>query len=260
MSTRSLILSCVLWPFLGGCPSHQAAPDSAQKSKKTDTFAMIKVKDGVSLVYSFFDSRAELRHVDQIKQVENTARADVMVTDEKRKLPGDLVFVADLRKKKKDRTFRVWVENKSSWFDRMMPQKSMLDGAQQVAVSKEAKRAKKKKKRRPRRVRRPRKPKPDPARAAQPKAPARQVNVILFSTQWCPACKKARAYFTQRRIPFREMDVQKDPQAAQLYMRVVKSARLKPGLVPVIVVNGRVFGGFSPPHIEAALKAGPPRR
>ena len=259
MCNRPIIILGVLGCFVSACPSQPQAPDATQKTKKTDTFAMIKVKVGGSLVYSFFDSRAELRHVDKIKQVENTALADVMVLDEKRKLPGDLVFVADLRKKRKDNTFRVWVENRSSWFDRMMPQKSMLDGAQRVAVSKEAKKAKKKK-RRPRKVRRPRKPKPVPGKTATAKTQARQVNVILFSTQWCPACKKARAYFTQRRIPFREMDVQKDPQAAQLYMRVVKSAQLKPGLVPVIVVNGRVFGGFSPPHIEAALKAGPPRR
>lgn len=264
MPIKSTNLVCALCLVLTGCPSRSATPDAARRAPKTDSFSMITVKKGTALVYSFFDSRAQLRHVDRMGQVETTARADVMVTDEKRKLPGDLVFVADLRKKRKDDTFRVWVENRSSWFDRMMPQKSMLDAPPQVAVAKKTR----KKKRRPRRVRRPRPAKtgpmaagPGPARA-QPKAGAArgQPNVILFSTQWCPACRKARAYFTQKRIPFREMDVQKDPRAAQLYMEVVKRFKLKAGLVPVIIVNGRVFGGFSPQHIEAALAAGPPKR
>ncbi len=256
MSLTRISLCCALCLLAAGCPPGGRAPDAARKAHKTDTFSMITVTAGARLVYSFFDSRAELRHVDKIKQVESTARSNVMVTDEKRKLPGDLVFVADLRKKKKDSSFRVWVENRSSWFDRTMPKKSMLDAPAVVAVAKKRKK-RKKKKRRPRRVRQPaRAPGPGPATKA---GPARgQPNVILFSTQWCPACKKARAYFTQKRVPFREMDVQKDPRAAQLYMEVVKRFKLKAGLVPVIIVNGRVFGGFSPQHIEAALKAGPP--
>ena len=254
-----VVVLCLLW---SGCPSPTSTPDAARRVQKTDSFSMIKVRSGMALVYSYFDSRAELRHVDRMGQVEKTAQADVMVTDEKRKLPGDLVFVADLRKKRKDDTFRVWVESRSSWFDRMMPQKSMLDAPTRVAVARKAKK-KKKTKRWKRRVRRPPPSRPGQGPAPGPgkAAPARgQPNVILFSTQWCPACKKARAYFTQKRIPFREMDVQKDPRAAQLYMEVVKRFKLKAGLVPVIIVNGRVFGGFSPQHIEAALAAGPPKK
>ena len=261
MSIKSLNLVCVLFLLLAGCPSRQEAPDATRRAKKSDSFSMISVKDGVALIYSFFDSRAQLRHVDQVSQVESTARADVMVTDEKRRLPGDLVFVADLRKKRKDNTFRVWVESRSSWFDRMMPQKSMLDAPPQIETKKAKKvRKTRKKKLRPRRVIRPHLP-ARPVQSHAKAGPARgQPNVILFSTAWCPACRKARAYFTQKRIPFREMDVQKDPRAAQLYMQVVKKFKLKAGLVPVIIVNGQVFGGFSPPHIEAALAARPPRR
>jgi len=264
MPIKSTNLVCALCLVLTGCPSRSTTPDAARRVQKTDSFSMIKVMADTALVYSFFDSRAQLRHVDLISQVESTARADVMVTDERRKLQGDLVFVADLRKKRKDDTFRVWVESRSSWFDRMMPQKSMLDAPPQVV----ARKTKKKRKRRPRSVRRPRPASPGPVAARA--GPARgqpgagqakgQPNVILFSTQWCPACRKARAYFTQKRIPFREMDVQKDPRAAQLYMEVVKRFKLKAGLVPVIIVNGRVFGGFSPQHIEAALAAGPPKK
>lgn len=244
--------------LLGACPGRSTPPDAGSRASKPDSFALVAVKAGVGLMFTFFDSRAQMRTVGELSQVEATARAEVMVTNPKTRLPGDLIYVTDLRKKRKDNTFRVWVEQKSSWLDRVMPKKSVLE--QPVAVAR-AKPAKRKRKRRPRRVRKPRRVATAPAQGPTPRAQAKQAapQVILFSTAWCPACKKARQYFQARRIPFRELDVQKDPKAAQLYVAVQKRYGLKPGLVPVIVVNGRVFGGFSPQHIEAALKAGPPK-
>ena len=79
--------------------------------------------------------------------------------------------------------------------------------------------------------------------------------MILFSTAWCPSCKTARAFFQQRGIPFQELDVERNQQAQQLYLQVSRQARLRPGVVPVIIVGDRVFQGFSRPQIEAALAA-----
>jgi glutaredoxin len=40
-------------------------------------------------------------------------------------------------------------------------------------------------------------------------------DVILYCTPWCPACRKARAYFNEHDIEFVEVDVTRDRNAAQ---------------------------------------------
>ena len=40
-------------------------------------------------------------------------------------------------------------------------------------------------------------------------------DVILYCTPWCPACRKARAYFNEHEIEFVEVDVTRDRNAAQ---------------------------------------------
>ena len=40
-------------------------------------------------------------------------------------------------------------------------------------------------------------------------------DVIIYCTPWCPACRKARAYFNEHNIEFVEIDVTRDRNAAQ---------------------------------------------
>ena len=82
--------------------------------------------------------------------------------------------------------------------------------------------------------------------------------MILFSTAWCPSCKAARAFLQSRGVRFVELDVEKSQQAAQQYSAVVQRFGLKRGAVPVIVVNGKAFQGFSRPQIESALAQAKP--
>jgi len=42
-----------------------------------------------------------------------------------------------------------------------------------------------------------------------------EADVILYCTPWCPACRKARAYFNELGIDFVEIDVTRDRNAAQ---------------------------------------------
>jgi glutaredoxin len=214
----------------------------------------LALKAGSGLLFSFFDNRAEMRTVDSMEQVVDTARAQVMVTVPGRQLPGDLVYIADLDKHK------TWVEPRGIWLDRVMPKTSVSDKAKLLAQRAQSRA---RKRRRPRRRRRRRRRPKAIAQAPTPQAtgaptPARKAapRVILFSTSWCPSCKTARAFFQQRGIPFQELDVEKNQQAQQLYINVAKQAGLRPGVVPVIIVGSRVFQGFSQPQIEAALRAG----
>jgi glutaredoxin len=76
--------------------------------------------------------------------------------------------------------------------------------------------------------------------------------VELYSKSWCPACRKARAYFQQRGIPFKEYDVEKDPAAAE------RRKRIDPGSgVPLAVINGQKILGYSASAYRTALASNP---
>lgn len=87
-------------------------------------------------------------------------------------------------------------------------------------------------------------------RKAPPAEEKTQVNqeatVELFSTSWCPYCRKAREFFQARGIPFVEYDIEADTEAA----RRKQALDPHPG-VPLVVINGQRIFGFMP---EAYLK------
>jgi glutaredoxin 3 len=234
---------------LCGCPDRTDSPPPAP-----DTVAQLQVKDGVGLLFSFYDNRAEMRTVDRIGEVAETARSDVWVTDPQKHLPGDLIYVTDLSKKSRS-GYRVWVEPKGKWLDRVVPKVSVSEALAQNEPAPAPKA--KKRARRPHRQRPRVRPRPAPqAGSAEPAAqPQATPKVFLFSTNWCPSCRAARAFFQEKRVPFRELDVERDPQAQQAYLGLQQRFGLKRGVIPVIVVGERVFQGFSRPQIEAALAA-----
>ena len=72
--------------------------------------------------------------------------------------------------------------------------------------------------------------------------------VIMYSTSWCPHCKRARQYFTQNNIPFREYDIEKSDKARRDYERLNGKG------VPVILVGKRRMNGFSVAGFERLSK------
>jgi len=74
------------------------------------------------------------------------------------------------------------------------------------------------------------------------------VRVTMYTTSWCPACESARQYFRARGISFTDYNVEKDEAAAK------RKKDLHPGGgVPLVVINGKVFLGFSASAFDAAL-------
>jgi glutaredoxin len=50
--------------------------------------------------------------------------------------------------------------------------------------------------------------------APEPVAPEEQVRVVIYCTDWCPACRRARAYLKVNNIPFEEVNITRDRAAA----------------------------------------------
>lgn len=91
---------------------------------------------------------------------------------------------------------------------------------------------------------------PQPA-AAQAHAGAQSaaVNVSMYSTSWCGACAKARAYMQEHAIPFNDYDVERDRAAAQ------RMHELNPrGGVPTIAIEDFVMVGFNADELQRQIE------
>jgi len=61
--------------------------------------------------------------------------------------------------------------------------------------------------------------------------------ITMYSTSWCGDCRRAKLFLRERNVPFRDVDVDGDPDAEDLVMRVNDGRRK----VPTFEVDGRYF-------------------
>ena len=73
--------------------------------------------------------------------------------------------------------------------------------------------------------------------------------VIIYTTSSCIFCKKAKEFFKENNIDYKEVDVGKDVKAAK--EMIEKSGQMG---VPVIEVNEKIIIGFDKPSIMKELK------
>lgn len=72
---------------------------------------------------------------------------------------------------------------------------------------------------------------------------------MLYATEWCGYCAKARQFFAENHIPYQELDVEKSELGQREYQK------LGGGGVPIIVINEtKVIRGFDPETIIEALQ------
>jgi glutaredoxin len=83
--------------------------------------------------------------------------------------------------------------------------------------------------------------------------PAGAPVVTIYGTSWCGACRAARQYLTQRRVPFADKDIESDPAAARELQEKASKMGIPTDRVPVIDVRGRLLQGFDRARIDALL-------
>ena len=72
--------------------------------------------------------------------------------------------------------------------------------------------------------------------------------VVMYSTQWCPYCQQARAYFKANNIRYLERDIeQDDEQTRQLYSQIGQKG------VPQIVIGNEILHGFDMALVSQSL-------
>ena len=85
----------------------------------------------------------------------------------------------------------------------------------------------------------------------RPSAPGAGARAIVYSAEWCGACKKTKAWLAEQGVAVEERDIDRDPRAlAELVAIAGKDAA-----IPVTVIGGKAVGGFDPAELRSALAA-----
>jgi glutaredoxin 3 len=71
---------------------------------------------------------------------------------------------------------------------------------------------------------------------------------VIFSTSTCSWCRRAKRYFKEQGVPFKEINVERDQQAARHIVRKTGQTG-----VPVIKIGGAWIVGFDKERIDREL-------
>jgi mycoredoxin len=61
--------------------------------------------------------------------------------------------------------------------------------------------------------------------------------IIMYSTNWCPDCWRAKSFLRARGVAFREVNIEEDPSAEEIVIKANNGKRT----VPTLEVGGRYF-------------------
>ena len=72
--------------------------------------------------------------------------------------------------------------------------------------------------------------------------------VMVFTTSTCPWCRRAKEYLAARGLSFREVNVERDAEAAEEMVEATGQTA-----VPVVKIGETWVVGFHPPTIDQTL-------
>jgi glutaredoxin len=77
------------------------------------------------------------------------------------------------------------------------------------------------------------------------------VELVMYTTSWCPDCWRAKAFLKERGVAYREVNIEGDPSAEKLVIEVNKGRRR----VPTLKVGERYFAcsPFNPAQLASEL-------
>jgi len=75
------------------------------------------------------------------------------------------------------------------------------------------------------------------------------MNVIIYTSESCPWCKKTKEFFKEYNVKYKEIDVGSDSKAAAEMVKM--SGQMG---VPVIDIDGKIIVGFDEPKLRKLLK------
>lgn len=75
--------------------------------------------------------------------------------------------------------------------------------------------------------------------------------ITIYTTNWCPDCRYAKAFLRQRGVAYREVNIEEDEAAEEIVLQANDGLRK----VPTLEVNGRYFAcsPFDPEELAEEL-------
>ena len=61
--------------------------------------------------------------------------------------------------------------------------------------------------------------------------------LTMYTTPWCPDCRRAKTFLKERGVEFREVNIEKDPSAEEVVLKANDGRRK----VPTMEIGGRYF-------------------
>ncbi|RMG56984.1 MAG: NrdH-redoxin [Deltaproteobacteria bacterium] len=76
--------------------------------------------------------------------------------------------------------------------------------------------------------------------------------IVMYTTSWCPDCRAAKRFLSEKGIEFEEVDIEKNPEAAEKVMELNNGMRI----VPTLDIEGVIVVGdkFDPARFEKDLR------
>ncbi len=73
--------------------------------------------------------------------------------------------------------------------------------------------------------------------------------VVMYCTSWCPGCRKARAWFKEHNIEYREVDIETTPGAAEQVRKWANGSRT----TPTFDIDGEIIVDYQLEELERLL-------
>jgi glutaredoxin len=71
-----------------------------------------------------------------------------------------------------------------------------------------------------------------------------RAQVVMYSAEWCGVCTRAKQYFREQQIPYKNLDIDKSREAREGFDRLGGQG------VPIILLGKRRMNGFSAARFE----------
>ena len=82
-------------------------------------------------------------------------------------------------------------------------------------------------------------------------SPTQEDRILVYSTVWCPDCKRAKKFFGEQRVPYVNIDIEEDPEAMAYVVKVNNGMRIIP---TIVFPDGSILA--EPSNVELAKKLG----
>ncbi len=66
-------------------------------------------------------------------------------------------------------------------------------------------------------------------------------DVVIYTTNWCPYCRQAERFLSEKGVPFKNVDVTEDDAMREKLVELSGGRRT----VPQIFIGGEPIGGYS---------------